>query len=308
MPLQAPDAAQAVALADDQVMVVAVLVGIVLAPAVILTVGTGCVTETVVDWDAVPPGPVQARLKVVLAITGAVVTVPWGSAGVSLQPPPEAVQAVALEAEYCSVTGLPATVVLGVATSCTTGGLPATVTVTDCVAEPPQPVQSRVYSVVLVNGPVNCEPLVGIGPFQPSPLDAVQLLAWETLHVSVVSAPLAMVVSAAVSVIFGASCRARTWVLAILDPLGPLQVTAKVVVSVMVGTGMVPLVGTEPVIPLVPTHSVAAVLCRISEVPLPISTTLAVGVSETVGPALLLDWQAARAVKVTRPRANRSVG
>jgi hypothetical protein len=48
LPLQAPDAVQAVALADDQLMVVALLFGIVLGLALILTVGTGCVTDTVV--------------------------------------------------------------------------------------------------------------------------------------------------------------------------------------------------------------------------------------------------------------------
>ena len=93
MPLQAPDAVQPVAFADAQLMVVAVLFGIVLAPALMLTVGASWATETVADWVAVPPGPVQVRLKVVLFMTGAVVTDPDGSGGVALQPPPDAVHA-----------------------------------------------------------------------------------------------------------------------------------------------------------------------------------------------------------------------
>jgi hypothetical protein len=99
LPLQDPDAVQAVALADDQMMVVAVLIGMVLALAMMLIVGAGCETVTVADCVALPPGPVQARLKVVLALTGAVLTDPEGRAGVPLQPPPEAVQAVAFDTE-----------------------------------------------------------------------------------------------------------------------------------------------------------------------------------------------------------------
>jgi hypothetical protein len=48
-PLQAPDALQLVALVDDQLIVVAVLLGIVLELAPILTVGTGWITDTVAD-------------------------------------------------------------------------------------------------------------------------------------------------------------------------------------------------------------------------------------------------------------------
>jgi hypothetical protein len=46
-PLQAPDALQLVVLVDDQLIVVAVLLGIVLELAPILTVGAGWITDTV---------------------------------------------------------------------------------------------------------------------------------------------------------------------------------------------------------------------------------------------------------------------
>jgi hypothetical protein len=46
LPLQDPDAVQAVALADDQMMFVAVLFGIVLVLAAMLIVGAACATVT----------------------------------------------------------------------------------------------------------------------------------------------------------------------------------------------------------------------------------------------------------------------
>jgi hypothetical protein len=49
-------------LADDQLMVVAVLLWIVLEPALMLSVGAEGFTDTVVDWDALPPGPVQVSV------------------------------------------------------------------------------------------------------------------------------------------------------------------------------------------------------------------------------------------------------
>ena len=65
-PDHAPDAVQAVALVDDQVSVVALPLATVLGLAAREMVGAGWVTETVADWLAVPPGPVQERVKVEL--------------------------------------------------------------------------------------------------------------------------------------------------------------------------------------------------------------------------------------------------
>jgi hypothetical protein len=67
VPDHAPDAVQAVALADDQLSVEALPLATVLGLAVRDTVGAGWVTETVADWLAVPPGPVQDRVNVELA-------------------------------------------------------------------------------------------------------------------------------------------------------------------------------------------------------------------------------------------------
>lgn len=57
--------------------------------------------------------------------------------------PPEAVQAVAFVVVQLSVDELPLVTVVGVALNDTVGGVgpEATVTVTDCVAVPPAPVQ-----------------------------------------------------------------------------------------------------------------------------------------------------------------------
>jgi hypothetical protein len=206
------------------------------------------------------------------------------------------------------------TAVLGVAVSFTSGAAPFTVMVTDCVAvgavpvceDDVQPVQVSVYSMVLASAPVDCDPLTAMEPLQPP--EAVQNWTFVAFQISVVCPPLAMVVAAAVSVTAGASCRVSTWVVAVLEPLGPVQVTAKVVVCWISGTSMVPLVGCGPVMPLVPTHWFAAELCSIRDVPAPASTTLAAGVSDTEGPAPPPpDWQAARAVSVTSPMARRAI-
>jgi hypothetical protein len=88
--------------------------------------------------------------------------------------------------------------VLGLAVSCTTGGWLETVTVADCVADPPAPVQVSSYSVVLVSAPVDQVPLSGTAPFQPP--DAVQLVASAAFHVRVELPPLPTVVGEAVKV------------------------------------------------------------------------------------------------------------
>jgi hypothetical protein len=60
-PDQAPDATQDVALVADQVNVELLPLATVLGAADKVTVGAGVVTETVADWVALPPLPVQLR-------------------------------------------------------------------------------------------------------------------------------------------------------------------------------------------------------------------------------------------------------
>jgi hypothetical protein len=112
--------------------------------------------------------------------------------------PPDAVQAVALALDQVSAEEAPAFTVLGVAVSVTTGALLDTVTVADCVADPPGPVQVSSYSVLLVRVPVDVVPLVGTLPCQPP--EAVQAVAPGDFQVRVELPPLPTVVGAAVNV------------------------------------------------------------------------------------------------------------
>ena len=61
LPLQAPDAVQAVAFAADQVSAELVPLTTELGAALIEIVGAGALTETVADCVALPPGPVQVN-------------------------------------------------------------------------------------------------------------------------------------------------------------------------------------------------------------------------------------------------------
>jgi hypothetical protein len=56
-PLQAPEAWQALAFTEDQVSVALPPLATALGPTLRVTVGTGDLTEIVVAWFALPPGP-----------------------------------------------------------------------------------------------------------------------------------------------------------------------------------------------------------------------------------------------------------
>jgi hypothetical protein len=62
LPLQPPDALQAVALVDDQDNVDAAPLPTVLGVAVNVTAGAGVVTVTVADCAALPPAPLHVRV------------------------------------------------------------------------------------------------------------------------------------------------------------------------------------------------------------------------------------------------------
>jgi len=112
--------------------------------------------------------------------------------------PPDAVQAVALVLDQVSVEATPAFKLLGVALRVTIGALLETVTVADCVADLPAPVQVSSYSVVLVRVPVDTVPLVATLPCQPP--EAVQAVAPAEVQVRVELPPLLTVVGAALIV------------------------------------------------------------------------------------------------------------
>jgi hypothetical protein len=71
---------------------------------------------------------------------------------------PEAVHEVALLDDQVSIDALPLARVLGLALKLT-AAVGFTVTVADCAALPPGPVQLRLYVALAVSAPVDCEPL-----------------------------------------------------------------------------------------------------------------------------------------------------
>jgi hypothetical protein len=138
LPLQPPEAVQAVAFLDDQVSIAAAPLLRVLGFAERLTAGAAWVTETVVDCVALPPTPVQMIPYVLLAVSAPVDCEPL--AALLPDQAPEAVQEVVLAADQVNVEPLPLATVLGLAAKVTVGAGEVTDTVDDCVALPPLPV------------------------------------------------------------------------------------------------------------------------------------------------------------------------
>jgi hypothetical protein len=104
--------------------------------------------------------------------------------------PPEALQDVAFLDDQDSVELLPLAMVLGLALKLTVGAGEVTVTVADCAALPPAPVQVSVYVAFAVRAPVDWEPLVAWLPDQPP--EAVHEVAFVVDQLRVELLPLAM--------------------------------------------------------------------------------------------------------------------
>ena len=103
-------------------------------------------------------------------------------------------------------------------------GVAETVTVADCEAEPPAPVQASVNFVVAVRAEVVVEPLVASLPLQPS--DAVQAVALVADQANVALAPLATVLGLAVKLTVGAAWVTETVADWVALPPVPVQVSA----------------------------------------------------------------------------------
>jgi hypothetical protein len=156
--------------------------------------------DTVTDWVAVPPSPVQASVKVEPVSSG-----PLAAEPLALRLPdhaPEAAQRVALTLDQVSVELPPGLTVLGLAVSLISGAALVTVTIADWVLEPPGPVQLKPNSELFDKTPVNHVPLVATGPCQ-APF-AVQLFAFFVLQVSVELAPAPIVLGDALRLMVGA--------------------------------------------------------------------------------------------------------
>lgn len=132
------------------------------------------------------------------------------SAGVDIEPlvawlplqPPEAAHAVALVDDHESIEVLPLFTTVGVAARLTEGAGAETDTVADCAAFPPGPEHVSVYVELVVNAPVDCEPLVDLAPDHAPP--AVQEAAFVEDQVRVELAPLVSVLGLALNVTVGA--------------------------------------------------------------------------------------------------------
>lgn len=98
----------------------------------------------------------------------------------------------------------PLEMLVGLAVSDTLGAGGDTVTVADCAAEPPAPVQVSVYLVVAESAGVAAEPLVGSEPLHPP--EAVQEVALVEDQVKVDVAPVLIVLGFADRVTAGGVC------------------------------------------------------------------------------------------------------
>jgi hypothetical protein len=109
---------------------------------VVILRAVAALTVTVVDWAADPPAPVQVSVYLVVAVSA---PVPCEPLAASEPPqPPEAAHEVALVEDQVNVEIAPLATVLGLALSVTVGAAEVTVTVADCAAVPPLPVQVNV--------------------------------------------------------------------------------------------------------------------------------------------------------------------
>jgi len=137
--------------------------------------------------------------------------------------PPEAMQEVAFLDDQDSVELLPLATVLGLALKLTVGAGEVTVTVADCAALPPAPVQVSVYVAFAVRAPVDWEPLVAWLPDQPP--EAVHEVAFVVDQLKVELLPLAMVLGLADKATVGAGEVTDTVFVCVALPPVPVQVS-----------------------------------------------------------------------------------
>jgi hypothetical protein len=123
-------------------------------------------------------------------------------ARVPLQPP-DATQDDALVAVQVRVDALPCETLVGLALNETVGAAVDTVTVADCEALPPVPVQVKVNFDVEVSAGVVAVPLVVFAPVHPP--EAAQDVAFVEDHTRAEVAPLFTVVGLADKVTVGAA-------------------------------------------------------------------------------------------------------
>ena len=190
-PLQPPEAVHALAFVERQVSVVAAplttAAGLAVR-AIVGAVGATAVTVTVEIAGLVPEAPAHVSVKLVVALSGPVLALPFvGSAPLQ---PPEAVHAVAFAELHVSAAALPICTVIGFAFSVAVGEVVAVTAIVTAAVAAEVPVAPEQFSVKIVDvvsaGVVNV-PLVGWAPLQPP--EAVHAVAFAELHVSVANPP-----------------------------------------------------------------------------------------------------------------------
>ena len=189
LPLQPAEAVHAVAFVELHFSVVTAPLTTEAGLAVSAIVGGGvdtAVTVTVEAAGLVPAAPAHVSVKLVVALSGPVLALPFvGSAPLQ---PPEAVHAVVFAELHASVAALPICTVMGFAFSVAVGGA-VTAIVTAAVAgeAPVAPAQLSVKVVDALSAGVVKVPLVGSAPLQPP--DAVHAVVFAELQVSVATPP-----------------------------------------------------------------------------------------------------------------------
>lgn len=150
----------------------------------------------------------QDRVNVLVLVKATVVSVPVRV----LLPdqPPDAVHELALVLDHVSKDVLPLITLVGLAVKDTVGAgtLPLTVTVADCVAVPPVPVQLNVKVLVLLSAALVCAPDVPLVPVHAP--DAVHELAFVDDQFNIDVLPLVTLAGLAESVSVGAAVGAAT--------------------------------------------------------------------------------------------------
>jgi len=209
VPLQAPDALQAVALVAVQLSVAALPFCTVPGFAANVSVGAGTggtLTLTVTLCVTVPPAPVHESENALLAVNG---PVDWDpDNGFCPDHAPDAAHEVALADDQVNVAAPPLATLVGSALSDSVGaggggGVLCTETVTDCDAVPPAPLHESENVLLAVSGPVVSEPAVALAPDHAP--DARHEVASLDVHVSVAAAPLGTLIGLALSDTDGAA-------------------------------------------------------------------------------------------------------
>lgn len=180
-----------------------------------------------------------------------------------------------------SVALPPLATLAGAALNVTVGAGALTVTVTDCDALPPAPVQVSTNLVVAVSAAVLLEPRVGCVPDQPP--DAAQLAALVVDQVSVDRPPPVTDIGLALKVMVGAGGFTVTTVdWAALPPV-PVQVKVYVALAVSAPVACVPEVALVPDQAPEALQEVALVEVQVSAALARLATVLGLALKLTVG-------------------------